>query len=1260
MITTNYITEIEFRDCSTNNLSNPPPFSNNNKTINYNTNYDKTSSILKVLAIDDTFHDFSKDRNGYNASKFNDEGPANFLLTGNFFTGDNISTYKNTLNYEEYKSASGKFETKVATSIDIVKGLQPAEIAITYDDIIGDYVNDKKEKIENITIDASGTILINNKTLEKTIQLSNGSIHLCLNNNNPLLKNLDQSRLNFSDYIFYIYDGNYTKIEKAKYKISSFIRWYLHSDNFENKLPSESMKILSDAGISFLGDFFSVKGSMVTPFVAIPCFLDSASTSVSLLDPNIDIAFETITEDYVIPIISNYFSCDKYFMCYLLNPKSSFDKDNLYNFSVIFLNIDNIPDSEKTIKNDIIFAVRKTNSIFDSDYIKACTNIKNYIYTYPGLIARYYFGEVKKNASDNDDSSCGTCGAGVPYLGKVLDTLIKARTNIKNPGINGLWTSPAISNLKKTFNDLKNLGSLNSRIPIADARILKLFCDLQANSSNTYCSIQQSNLDSLFKILADYKRTGDYQQSYTVLKQILSEGTNTGCYTFCSGDELSTLVGRLLGVPSIYQIANGSTCSLYRCNLYKAPLEERVRLKNDNDIGIIGNYIEKITYKLELTLIFVKNYYNKICQLREQLSKLLKDVIPSNNSTTTETNTNETNTNETNTNETNTNETSTTLSNEKLFIALKYYNAITILDEILKNCNNLITNETNTNETNTNETNTNEEYINQLLVKLNNIFSQYKNINLNKSNNTSLEQLSKNISECLVDIAKIEEGKMFEVFIYIQENFPLIFINQDSDFFEPLSNTENTTTPTFKRTTLGLNVKNGNDNTKDSKILNENVRKITSNTSIRSSRNINVKQKELEIQGNIFVNNYNNFISSFNSSIISENTISQYGDFNSTYINNLINKISNYTNNSNICNETLNNNIQNILEQLIKKLKKENLPDELSIVGKKRLISQTGGTNNNTQNNDKYQIQKDNRLCIYYEIQKLVLNITNKCAIYMSNVSKQYFENNNNISILELLNNISKDYETDNFCAQLLFEQNDDISLDDDNNGFVIALKLLAEKYTYSDITINEESNNSNLLTVNDMLDELNLPYIKLIIILLAWAKNENIQLGCNLITLDYASINITTDYNTYSTIYNYLTSNYSDILSIYSILCFGLINYSYYGSKSICFNTTYCNDFVGPYFGLNLSQGYVNLNKTPKIFSQEGFKIISDSIYSVISTKLGLVSTATGVKPRNQTNKKRLLEFKKTKTNKKLKKGGKTRKQFKRRKQTRKYPKKI
>ena len=45
--------------------------------------------------------------------------------------------------------------------------------------------------------------------------------------------------------------------------------------------------------------------------------------------------------------------------------------------------------------------------------------------------------------------------------------------------------------------------------------------------------------------------------------------------------------------------------------------------------------------------------------------------------------------------------------------------------------------------------------------------------------------------------------------------------------------------------------------------------------------------------------------------------------------------------------------------------------------------------------------------------------------------------------------------------------------------------------------------------------------------------KNENIQLGCNLITLDYASINITTDYNTYSTIYNYLTSNYSDILSI-------------------------------------------------------------------------------------------------------------------------------
>jgi hypothetical protein len=1166
MITTNYITETEIRNCESNNLSKPSPFIYiKDQSVKLNTNYDKSSSIFKVLAIDDTFHDFSKDRNGYNASKFNADGPANYLLTGKFFTGDNISSYKNTLNYDEYKTAIGKFETKVATSIDIVKGLQPAEITITYDDIINGFTINGQTKTIEVGVD-----------LKQKIKLSNGSIHLCLNMNNPLLKDLDQTKLNFSDYIFYVTKGDNKKIEEAKLKISAFIRWYLHSDDFEDKLPSESMKILSDAGISFLGDFFGVEGSMVTPFVAIPCFLDSASTSVSLLDPTIDIAFETISDDYIIPIVSNYFSCDKYFMCYLLNPKSTFDKDNLYNFSVIFLNIDNIPETFKDVKNDISFVVRKTASILDKEYIQGCTNIKDFIDAYPGLVARYYFGEVKKNASENDDSSCGTCGAGVPYLGKVLDTIIEARNNIKNPGINGVWASTNINNIKESFNKLKKNGSLNSRIPIADARILKLFCSADTNA-NTFCNIQQENLDSLFQILADYKRTGDYQQSYTVLKQILREGTNTGCYTFCSGDELSTLVGRLLGVPSIYQIANGSTCSLYRCNLFKADPKERARLKITNDIGIIRNYIDKIIYKFQLTYDFVNDYYINICTLRQQLSDFLQSISP---------------------------------SDETIFIALKYYNAIEVLSEILEKCINLTTN-------------TDENYINQFLSKLYAVLIQYKDINEiinNSSNKLSVDQFSKNISECLVDIAKIEDGKMFDVFIYIQENFPLVFINSElkSDFFNPLTDKEKTKTPTFKRAALGLNVRMGKDITKDSKSLIDNLNKLTSSKkpNERAQRHVDVKQKEIEILSDMFVNNYNKFITSFKSSIISEYTIGSYSDFNSTYLEKRINQLTTkiddvISEQKEKCNETetTSDNIKNILIKFIKKFKEMNLPQILPQTGGgngtgiNHLLNQTGGLISSKQDY--------NRFCIFYEIQKIVLNVTNKCAIYMSNVSKQYFVKNNNIQLLELLNNISSEYKTNKFCDQLLFEQNDDISLDNDNNGFVIALKLLAEKYTYSDIQ--EKPNNDGSLTVNDMLDELKLPYVKQIIILLSWSKEENKQLICDLINCVSSQFNITQNFGTYSTIYDYLSSNHSSILSIYSIMCFGLINYSYYGEKSICFSKTECNKFVKQYLKTNEKQGYIYLKKSSKDFLQYYLKSIINIIYSSASTTIGLTGTATG-----------------------------------------------
>ena len=96
----NYVKENEFRSCELNYLSNPTPFTIGGGEITLNPKYKIDSSIFKRLAIDDTFHDLSKERSGYDKGAFNNDGPANYLLTGKFIKGDNISYFKNTINYD--------------------------------------------------------------------------------------------------------------------------------------------------------------------------------------------------------------------------------------------------------------------------------------------------------------------------------------------------------------------------------------------------------------------------------------------------------------------------------------------------------------------------------------------------------------------------------------------------------------------------------------------------------------------------------------------------------------------------------------------------------------------------------------------------------------------------------------------------------------------------------------------------------------------------------------------------------------------------------------------------------------------------------------------------------------------------------------------------------------------------------------------------------------------------------------------------------
>jgi hypothetical protein len=91
--------------------------------------------------------------------------------------------------------------------------------------------------------------------------------------------------------------------------------------------------------------------------------------------------------------------------------------------------------------------------------------------------------------------------------------------------------------------------------------------------------------------------------------------------------------------------------------------------------------------------------------------------------------------------------------------------------------------------------------------------------------------------------------------------------------------------------------------------------------------------------------------------------------------------------------------------------------------------------------------------------------------------------------------------------------------------------------------------------------------------------------------------------------------------------MCFGLINYYYYGQKSICFSETDCNNFVNELFKTyGTSKGYIYSNNSPQVFLQRDLESISNIIFSVASNKIGLTSTATG--PASNIKGKRTNEY--------------------------------
>jgi hypothetical protein len=171
---------------------------------------------------------------------------------------------------------------------------------------------------------------------------------------------------------------------------------------------------------------------------------------------------------------------------------------------------------------------------------------------------KYVFGTKPNSYYEvhnlKEDEPCGVQGGSVPHIAKLFKLIVEA-----NPNPNNQYLINTIED------DLRKRDKF-SHIPIGDTRLINLLSDSNQLDSNL-----------LFKVLADYKRTGDYEQALTLVHKILLLGSNPSNYTFSSVDLLSCLFARLNGLPAVYQVAakNSPYMVLFTSKYWKASDKER-------------------------------------------------------------------------------------------------------------------------------------------------------------------------------------------------------------------------------------------------------------------------------------------------------------------------------------------------------------------------------------------------------------------------------------------------------------------------------------------------------------------------------------------------------------------------------------------------------------------------------------------------------------------------------------------------------------
>ena len=408
-------------------------------------------------------------------------------------------------------------------------------------------------------------VLKGGKDVLDKIKMSNGSINLIVPSN-------------FSCFDAYASSFNDSLREKNFKKISDFIKKYLYSEQLGDvvsELQGETNKVrfLFDAGTNMIGTIFEVKGSGGIRFNAMACSADSASTSDGLLDPDFPNEYE---DDREVNISSNYFTCDKIKCVFKVNDGRKFGEDGISCFSVNFTGIEKSTD---------------TQNEFNST-------------------ASYYFGQMRDTQSLTDYSSpCGTAGAGVPYIGQVFKAIDDCQILLER----------GTQNINPTLNKFKNDNS-RGRIPIADARILKMF--------NTPYKVDDMLL--LKKFVVDYKRTGDYEQILTILRKINKNGSNVGNYTFATVDLLASLFARMHKIPTVLQIPGTGRIALYRCDYFKGNAEDQENYLYDQKVKKLDTFKLEMKPRIAEIINFLNNKYDKLAQLRDDLYNILLPKIGEN------------------------------------------------------------------------------------------------------------------------------------------------------------------------------------------------------------------------------------------------------------------------------------------------------------------------------------------------------------------------------------------------------------------------------------------------------------------------------------------------------------------------------------------------------------------------------------------------------------------------------------------------------